>query len=73
MRAYAGVTAHAIIRTANGQLALKANLIGFLPVPGKHRGQDIANALVHITDRAKVTELVCISVVIYIPLLIVAH
>ncbi|KIJ52825.1 hypothetical protein M422DRAFT_242757 [Sphaerobolus stellatus SS14] len=61
MRAYTGVTAHYIVRmraTASGgkgQLILKASLVGFLPLPGKHCGQDIAKALLHVTDRAKIT------------------
>jgi hypothetical protein len=60
IRAYIGVTAHYIVRVklsaSRSELVLRASLIGFLPIPGKHRGQDIAKSLVYVTDRAKITD-----------------
>jgi hypothetical protein len=60
-RAYVGVTAHYLIRPRSGNgrpgdLILKASLIGFLPIPGKHCGQDIARSLLYVTDRVEITS-----------------
>jgi hypothetical protein len=63
MRAYCGVTAHYIVRgkssgncsNSKGDLILRGSLIGFLPVPGRHCGQDLAKSLLYVTDRAGIS------------------
>jgi hypothetical protein len=72
MRAYGTVTAHYLRRESTsmspagkGELALHAALIGFLPMPGRHFGQDLAKGLLFITDRANITEKVCIYIFTY--------
>lgn len=58
MRAFLGVTAHYIVygklASSGGKrdLILRISVIGFSPLPGQHRGQDIGKALVSLTDRA---------------------
>jgi hypothetical protein len=63
MHAYAAVTAHYLLRgststsqTSKGELSLQGSLIGFLPMPGRHFGQDLAKGLLFITDRLDITE-----------------
>jgi hypothetical protein len=65
MRAYFGVTAHYLVHVnssvgTNGVFILRASLIRFLPVPGKHHAQDIARALLFVTDCAEITDKVCL-------------
>lgn len=60
-RSYLGVTAHYLVYMktnsgGKGELLLQSALVGFLPIPGKHRGQDIARSLLVITNRAKITN-----------------
>jgi hypothetical protein len=38
------------------RLALRADLIGFIPVPGRHTGEHLAHAFIHVLDRIHVTE-----------------
>jgi hypothetical protein len=58
------VTAHYLIRSPSnspevkGHLELRSALIGFLPVPGRHFAQDLAQALIFITDRVNITDMV---------------
>jgi len=62
MRAFIGVSAHYITRSkptttaARGTLVLEGSIIGFTPLPGLHRGQDIGRALAVITNRAKISD-----------------
>ena len=37
-------------------LKLRADLIGFQRVPGRHDGKHLASAFVYITDRVKITD-----------------
>jgi hypothetical protein len=62
LRPYMAVTAHwiepEIVQTAEGpvtNLRLRADLIAFHNVPGRHTGEHLANALVFILDRLKLT------------------
>ncbi|GJJ10160.1 hypothetical protein Clacol_004386 [Clathrus columnatus] len=67
MKAYAGVMAHYAVQIKSGtcgkgDLILQASLIGFLPIPGKHRGQDIARSLLFVMDRAGISDKIfCIT------------
>jgi len=62
MRAFIGVSAHYITRSTptaaapNGTLVLEGSIIGFTPLPGQHRGQDIGQALTTITNRAEISD-----------------
>jgi hypothetical protein len=56
------VTAHWIEgiteETAQGStlcLKLRTDLVGFQRVPGRHSGEHLAHAFLHITDRLKIT------------------
>ena len=69
MRAYIAVTAHYLERkippndrNAKGTLKLTSALIGFLPMPGRHYGQELAKGLLFVTDRAGITEQVLLSI-----------
>ena len=60
------VTAHWIegctINTTCGNactLKLRADLVGFCPVPGNHTGTHMANVFLHVTDRLGITNKVC--------------
>lgn len=66
MRAFLGVTVHFLRRVyspnsrhARGMLKLESGLIAFLPMPGRHTGQELAKALLRVTDRAEITGRVC--------------
>ena len=57
------VTAHwietKILETAQGQqtlLTLRADLIGFLRVPGHHTGKHLAHAMMYILDRVEMGD-----------------
>ena len=65
MHTYFGITAHYLVHVnssvrTNSPLILRASLIQFLPVPSKHCAQDIARALLFVTDRAEITNKVCL-------------
>ena len=53
------VTAHWIQATAaadgSQQLKLRADLIGFHKIPGRHNGIHLASCFLFITDRIKIT------------------
>ena len=60
------VTAHWIkaetVQTPEGpvtNLILHADLIAFHRVPGRHTGEHLANALLHIIDRLGIASKVC--------------
>jgi hypothetical protein len=60
---FMAVTAHWIKgkteETVNGPklvLNLRADLIGFQRVPGRHDGEHLAHAFLFVTDRLKITE-----------------
>jgi len=36
-------------------LQLRADLVGFQRLPGRHHGEHLAHAFLHITDRLKIT------------------
>jgi len=66
------VTAHWIKgveeETASGtklNLRLRSDLIGFQNVPGRHTGEHMAHAFLHITDRLKITNKVSFIIIIY--------
>ena len=78
MRAYIAVTAHYLTRNvlidtrsskADGDLTLKSALIGFLPMPGRHYGHELAKGLVFVTDRTEITEKVCSLFIAEFPLI----
>jgi len=51
------LTAHWITKANWGSmLTLRAALIGFHNVPGSHTGELLAGVIMHLTDRAAVTE-----------------
>jgi hypothetical protein len=59
---FMAVTAHWIEgiteETAQGStlcLKLRTDLVGFQRVPGRHSGEHLAHAFLHITDRLKIT------------------
>ena len=69
---FMAVTAHWIEgveeETASGMklnLRLRSDLIGFQNVPGRHTGEHMAHAFLHITDRLKITNKVSFIIIIY--------
>ena len=60
MASYLALTAHWIARDENGRLGLKAALIGFKRLKGKHTGFNIAKTILDLLDRADVTLRVCV-------------
>ena len=57
------VTAHWIysctVETVSGpqqKLEIKAALIGFLKVPGRHTGEHLAQCFMHVLDRYEISE-----------------
>lgn len=63
---YMAVTAHwiqaAFTETPNGSrltLKLRADLIGFQRISGRHDGRHLAHAFLYITDRIKISRNVC--------------
>jgi hypothetical protein len=70
---FMAVTAHWIEGvtedTANGPqltLKLRADLIGFQRVPGRHDGEHLAQAFLFVTDRLKISEKVVVVVLPFI-------
>jgi hypothetical protein len=69
LRPYMAITGHwietQIIETPSGpqySLHLRADLIGFIRVPGHHDGQHLAHAFLHVLDRIRITSKVsCFS------------
>jgi hypothetical protein len=62
------VTAHWIesrtVLTAEGpvtNLVLQADLIAFHNVPGRHTGEHLGTALLHVLDRLRIAEKVCFT------------
>ena len=66
------VTAHWIEaideKTSSGskKLRLRADLIGFHKLPGRHTGEHLAHCFLFITDHIKVTSKVCNSFFLHI-------
>jgi hypothetical protein len=65
---YMAVTVHwiesSIQQTPEGpqyNLKLRADLIGFRRVPGRHDGEHLGHAFLHILDRLSITSKVSIS------------
>jgi hypothetical protein len=54
--------------TQQPQLALRADLIGFIHVPGRHTGEHLAHALLRVLDRIHITEKVMCTFYIHFPL-----
>ena len=59
------ITAHWIEAKQNPaqqptRLALRMDLIGFIHVPGRHTGEHLAHALIHVVDRIHITEKVAL-------------
>jgi len=57
------ITAHWIVAATSKQdparhakLMLRADLIGFIHVPGRHTGEHLAHAFLYVLDRIHVTE-----------------
>ncbi len=57
------ITAHWITAAASTQnpvqcatLSMRADLIGFIHIPGRHTGEHLAHAFLHTLDRIHVTE-----------------
>jgi hypothetical protein len=72
MSPFMAVTAHWIEgveeETASGtklNLRLRSDLIGFKNLPGRHTGEHMAHAFLHITDRLKITNKVSFIIIIY--------
>jgi len=70
MQAFLAVTAHYIRRVSvpnakhgRGALKLETGLVAFLPTPGRHTGKILADCLLKITDRAKITGRVSRSII----------
>jgi len=60
---FMGVTAHWIEAQPQAQknaqrpqLALRADLVGFVHIPGRHTGGHLAHAFLHVLDRINITE-----------------
>ena len=57
---FMAITAHWVAATtSSGQytkLSLRADLIGFIHVPGWHTGEHLAHAFLHTLDRINITE-----------------
>jgi hypothetical protein len=71
---YMAVTAHwiegATENTTTGprtKLTMRADLIGFHRVPGRHSGHHLAHAFLHVLDRIKVTDKVHASSLLFLP------
>jgi hypothetical protein len=51
------ITAHWIEAKQNPtRLALRADLIGFIHIPGRHTGEHLAHSLLYALDRIHITE-----------------
>jgi hypothetical protein len=57
------ITAHWITAAVSVQnpvqratLTMRADLIGFIHIPGRHTGEHLAHAFLHILDRIHITE-----------------
>jgi hypothetical protein len=66
LRPFLAVTGHWIhvetVQTSSGpqyKLELKAALIGFHHLPGRHTADHLAHSFLHLVDRIKVAEKVC--------------
>jgi hypothetical protein len=59
MRSYLAVTAH-WLSINNTKLTLRAALIGFHHMKGKHSGPSIARAIFSVVERAGITDKVCL-------------
>jgi hypothetical protein len=63
LRPFMALTAHWIAKADHSSaLVLKAALVGFHHVPGSHTGEMLASVILHLLDRAGVTEKVSVSV-----------
>ena len=69
---FMAVTAHWIEattqETSHGRqyiLKLRADLIGFHWVPGRHDGEHLAHAFLHILDHVSVSKKVCFNLLIF--------
>jgi len=69
---FMAVTAHWIEattqETSHGRqyiLKLRADLIGFHRVPGRHDGEHLAHAFLHILDRVSVSKKGCFNLLIF--------
>lgn len=63
LRPFMALTAHWIAKADHiSALVLKVALIGFHHVPGSHTGELLALVILHLLDRAGVTEKVSVSV-----------
>jgi hypothetical protein len=56
LRSFFAVTAHWLAKQEGGGLVLKAALIGFKHVPGKHDGKTLARTALYLIDRAGITR-----------------
>jgi hypothetical protein len=61
MTSFLGVTAHWIedrseSSTGPKKLHLRADLIGFHQIPGRHSGEHLARCFIHVLDRIQVTS-----------------
>jgi hypothetical protein len=69
---FMAVTAHWIeaieekTPTGSKKLRLRADLIGFHKLPGRHTGEHLAHCLLFITDRIKITSKVSEIIFLYI-------
>jgi hypothetical protein len=66
---FMAVTAHWIQSTTEDttegpklKLSLRADLIGFQRVPGRHDGEHLAHAFLHVLDRLDITKKVVIII-----------
>jgi hypothetical protein len=61
MRSFLAVTAHWIeafdeTSTGSKKIRLRADLIGFHHIPGRHTGEHLAHCFLHILDRINITS-----------------
>ena len=72
MTPYMAVTAHCLQSTAQAtqhgpqhMLKLRADLVGFLRVPGRHDGEHLAHAFIYVLDRISITSKVNASFIFH--------
>lgn len=72
---FMAVTAHwiqaTVEETTSGtrqKLRLRADLIGFQRVPGRHTGEHLAQAFLFVIDRLAITKMVCFFILVLINL-----
>ena len=72
MTPYMAIMAHWLQSTAQAMqhgpqhmLKLRADLVGFLRVPGRHNGEHLAHAFIYVLDHISITSKVNVSFIFH--------